>query len=475
MSSYKILPKESASHSIIILKNSLVLKVWLSDSKSKETLALRYERKVYETKINPMLTLDPSLPLLKYTGSSQNITVDELAVFLNVKSVEDLQLLKYSIFIFTQAPGAEYEYDQKLLKIKLASLNTQQLIMLNTYVSKIRLDSMILPYIKFTPLKEMLNTCSTSQLKIYIKQIITGIFNMYNNGLVHNDLHYGNVMIDKNDNVLIFDWDRAYMLGEPNPFLNNIRCLRDGSQLCYASQCNILNKGGYAIDLYKILYYIFKVRRDNDATTILSDIFKVHNRWNDRKIQIKIINKLTKNSFFQENGCTYLQYPDAGMKEIRKQFGTIYEIYAKINPAWKNKRIPRQETLTGLLMYEYTQFAFQKSLVTRTITPQPAIKKIEITKQIPGAIKNKKMVEELKYLKQQLADNKKATYGDLINTRKLLLQYKYGDIVPTKQVNWKGKSPPPPVYITTIMQKNDIRKFGHGKKLDLKKALESLE
>ena len=64
-------------------------------------------------------------------------------------------------------------------------------------------------------------------------------------------------MIVKNEGKnkpLIYDWDRAYIKGIKNDYLNSDPC--EINTLCYHSQCNIFFKDR-PIDFFKILYTFY--------------------------------------------------------------------------------------------------------------------------------------------------------------------------------------------------------------------------
>jgi serine/threonine protein kinase len=325
---FKVLDKSSASPSILIIKKDTypyIMKVWLKKDTSEEANSLRYEDDVYRNNIKPMLDEYPKLGLVNYFGSSESTTAEELAELLGIDSDFGRKIFYDSIYIFKRNPSRAFDYSD----LDLINLSSKIPDM-----TKVELQFIVLPCIKFNTLRDVLKTASTERIIKYTKQLIEVIYHTYAYGVVHNDLHYENVMIDENDNALVFDWDRSYSkTNGDNPMLDKERCADDGSEMCFNSQCNILNDDNYAIDLYKILYYILHFRNMlGDATTILRDVFKiVHSNPDiEKNLQRSLIEKLTENPFFSDrNGCTYLQYPDDDMKFIHKLFGGIDKIYDK--------------------------------------------------------------------------------------------------------------------------------------------------
>ena len=84
--------------------------------------------------------------------------------------------------------------------------------------------------------------------------IVKGIKNLKEKNIAHNDLHSGNIFVqrlpDSTYNTFIYDYDRSYSPAlNNNPLLNNNICRR----LCQSGQCN---KYDNWLDFFKILYYI---------------------------------------------------------------------------------------------------------------------------------------------------------------------------------------------------------------------------
>lgn len=475
---YKILPKNSASPTIMIINKTTnpptIMKIWDSRNVSETAQGLNYELNTYKNVIKPITKKFKDVPLLPHIGNYTNITVKELGDMLNIKTKDSLFIFHLSFHIFLNNNDVQFRYDKESLDYYLKNNSNNVKSPVNN-----RINLIILPYIKFNTLHQKITTCSTDMIISYIKQIVKAITFMYKFNLIHNDLHSGNVMIEEDtDDVLLFDWDRSYIKGFPNPQLDSIRCRKDGSGLCYYSQCNIFNEGGYAIDLYKILSYILE---RSDASYIINKVFKINDRLYDRDRIKRIIKKLTLNNFFMNpiTKCTYLQFPDDKMKEIGEYFGTITEIYMKSKDEYKsipldskiynvytlicNKTIMITEMFNN--KFNFTEVSKpinidnNKLITSSPIYKMPNNKNIRIT---PSMIKDIHKLSKKPYMK--------ATYIDLIKIRNYLDYLKYGPIVNGnyKKIK-KSDIKPTGIIISDIMNDNNIRKYGKAKKIPISK------
>jgi serine/threonine protein kinase len=319
---FKILPKRSASPTIIILNKdkNLIYKCWNANTFTKETEGLEYEKLVYMEKINALLLKYPDLPFLKYIGEAK-VSIKDLATDLGID--ESLPILASAIMLFLDDEDRQNTFSsenlQRFARAKIRYLTRE-------IIDSVTLKMIILPRIEFRTLSDILPIASTNKIIDIIRKIVEGLEVLYRYGVVHNDLHSSNIMIeDKTEKVLIFDWDRAYVKGVDNPQLSNEQC--DG--LCAYGQCNILNPDGYSIDFFKVLCYILKIRsKIGDAVTILTSISKIQ----DTMTAGVVINFMKNNNdcFFKTRGCTYLQFPDSTMEFVKEQFGSITAIQKRI-------------------------------------------------------------------------------------------------------------------------------------------------
>jgi hypothetical protein len=121
----------------------------------------------------------------------------------------------------------------------------------------LNLGSMIFPEINFIKFTDIINNHDPQNPNFIrtegiFKEILKGIYLINQRGLVHNDLHSNNIMIERDTGkVMIYDWDRSYMNGNDNPMLSRDTRIDP----CVNSQCNIFIPGR-PIDLLKILIYV---------------------------------------------------------------------------------------------------------------------------------------------------------------------------------------------------------------------------
>jgi hypothetical protein len=429
---FKVLDKSSASPSILIIKKDTypyIMKVWLKNDTSEEAEALRYEDKVYRKNIKPILKRHPKLGLVNYFGSSESTTAEELAEMLDINTDFGRKIFYNSIYIFQRKPKRACDYSD--FDVINLSYNYKA-----SDMAKVELQFIVLPCIKYNRLFDVLQTASTERIIKYTKQLIEVIYHIYLYGVIHNDLHSGNVMIDENDNVLLFDWDRCYSVNiGDNPFLDKKRCADDGSDLCFNSQCNIFNDYHYAIDLYKVLYYILRIRSEKgDARNILRDVFEItsSNQSSEDTIHKFLIKKLTKNPFFSKDDCTYLQYPDKKMKKIHKLFGGIDKMY--------NRIVEKSENVSYEFKFSSVENAFSKSNNVNIMSNIEKQNKYEHDSNM----KTKNSVSESLDIEKIIKNSKNDMYNK------------------NRNIYLKSTENKPKRWIYDIMEENNIRKYGKG-------------
>jgi hypothetical protein len=449
MYTFNVIKKDSASPTAILTSNingiQTVLKVWIND-KTDESEALIYERNVYEKAILPIVTINSDMHLLKYIGGGSH-TFKELGTLLNIvkpaaKSWRALYTiiacLKNNIPINFLNMEDAYDYYVNNYKSKILFWKDKTILNLN-------LETIALPLIQFNTLEDQVKTVNTTRMISYIEQLVIGINACYKNELVHNDLHDGNVMIQPNDNLLIFDWDRSFYK-TPNPLLNIERCV----DLCGYSQCNIYNNGGYAIDLYKVLYYILINRKDSLA--LLNIVFKIKNRILEPNLIKKIKNILIYSPFFQEKNCTFLQFPDSNMKEVMLNFGDIDEIMFNVFNVFNT---PIVENKNGKLKHLFFWAIIVGIAVTLGYNVIPTFgmnKRKEYDEPVEEKKQNKKGTKVKKELYKpsmqvstkinkliNLPDDK-VTKQDLRDLRHLVMEAKYGPVIDAENLYTIDKS-----------------------------------
>ena len=224
---FQILAKNSASPTLMIIVknegNPYIMKVWSAFDQSNEAKGLSYENMIYEDKVQSLLDSNPELNLLKYVGKATNVTVKELGDKIGLGDTKSWILWKLVFLIYLRDTQRMFNYDKQSLKKYNETHPGIYSELDNVLVANV--NCIMLPYIKFKPLYSLLPTISTNRLKKYIRQLTRTIHAMYSSGLVHNDLHSGNVMVkEDDDNLLIFDWDRAYVTGMDNPQLDSKQC-----------------------------------------------------------------------------------------------------------------------------------------------------------------------------------------------------------------------------------------------------------
>ena len=348
--SYKIIYKKSASPTLLIHdKNAkLVYKVWTPEHiggyydpnnlnnfiQDDEVVdSLRYESRVYE-QINRIIEAQGKqymgfrMPFLKSVGFLHGIGshVNQLATLLNTYTPpvqhnyvvwNGMTHLLFMIYLYIRdqrnppGPGLTTRVNLALTNNSFYRDRFRQFIDptrtpteaapgLGNIREVLSIEYTITEFSKFETFETKLKYASTKDIVSYLQQIVLGIHCLYKHRIVHNDLHFENIMI-ANNRVLIFDWDRTYSkdLGH-NPLLTRDRC----GYMCSHSLCNIYNPNGYAIDLYKILFYVVKSRSTlpgiydisgiynrklhNDCATILADALNIRGRIDYSIINIMI-------------------------------------------------------------------------------------------------------------------------------------------------------------------------------------------
>lgn len=486
--SFRILAKNSASPTLVVIVTPpdnapYVMKVWNAESKTVQEQGLDYERAVYQTQINSILQENPDAPFLKYVEDGCDVTVTQMGEQIGISNEEGWNLWKTVLYIYLNHPFSQFTYDGADIEAYSKRHRDIKKPEVLDRVNNIRLKCIMLPFVKFRSLSAMVRSVSTARLFKYVKQIIRGIKMIYDKGVVHNDLHLGNIMIEeKSDNVLIFDWDRSYVKGINNPLLNPdgpyLRRVDCCTGRCSSSQCNVFSEGGYSTDLYKVLYYILRYRHD-DKYTLLKNVFHVYNRTRSPLKQSKIVKKLTENAFFKANGCTYLQCPDKKMKYVHFQFGTIDEVYIKSQaPEEENKAIPvinhMRKAFTSTIGYlakaegsHGVGFSFKRPVTFRKTTLLSGESSLKLSDPLEKLMYNIKqtnsIAKQINYLKN--VPENKATFKDLMAARSTVKYLTEGSIIKSPVIMVKGSPDPPLEYITSIIQKNDLRKYGKGQKL----------
>jgi hypothetical protein len=329
---YKILSKDSASPSLLVLtgdgrrdmcpriveegkyfSEGLAVKTWCRTDgddfnkrhRTDEEKALEYEKKIYTRKIKPIMDLNeedidnPSeyVPILRYIGDDDDCsTVETLIRFIGIDLESDSpevlaqRDLLYLAFYVTDAivrdPGFEayikpinfmmVEFYRKFFGY-LTEAGKERFRVKFPNIRYWKIGALLLPRTKFRTFDEYFGYSSQSSL---FQQVVKGLYMVNKAGVVHNDLHCGNIMIKKNVDgvepvrkVMIYDWDRGY---SPDLGPNELLDTSTDTGLCAMSQCNLFMEQR-PIDLLKILRYVADSR--DDFFDILQNGLKLQNNF----------------------------------------------------------------------------------------------------------------------------------------------------------------------------------------------------
>jgi hypothetical protein len=246
---------------------SIAIKVWINRSPNQliQEKAVEYEKQVYEGVIRPLFQEQKEPPFLKYLGSDDGLlNITTLATFIGAQRRDCLTLLKLAfcvLNVFSNDPLSRKTFLETGGVINLMSTdfyrNFFTIFRFNWDDIQLitPLKGLLFPEIKFVKFSDIIGNPQVS-INIF-REILKGLYMINKKRLVHNDLHIGNVMIQRDTGrVMIYDWDRAYcpVLGE-NPILD----IETSRGLCKYSQCNKF-LDARPIDLLKFLIYLTDVK-----------------------------------------------------------------------------------------------------------------------------------------------------------------------------------------------------------------------
>jgi hypothetical protein len=205
-------------------------------------------------------------------------------------------------------------------------------------------------------LDSLATTLTNNEYAIITYHIIYTLYILYINKVYHLDMIFGNVLIrylgdmpegEKIAGILIYDWDRSYQKGLPNPILGTNPCFKEsenehGSFLCSQSQCNIFFENGRPVDLIRFLKCFIIIRRTDLVILLLKSCLKI----NSDEACEKIVNGLNKgNAYFLEKkddaNCSLLfkENLDPEFEEAVKLIGSWEEIAERLD--FKTKAIEK--------------------------------------------------------------------------------------------------------------------------------------
>ena len=237
---------------------------------SLECRALEYERDVYR-RLDSVVR-DNNYTLTPILSDSENSTIDGLAHLLNNFKTTDpnYRLFAYMFFkwlVNPQEPNKLFDYNKAILESNNLSAATAGLI--KFIYNNLTFSCIMTPVImgdNVTTFDRFIsntkdNITNGTSIDVVMRNfcdvfsnVVKGIKNLKEKNIAHNDLHSGNIFVqrfpDDTYNTFIYDYDRSYSPAlNNNPLLNNNICRR----LCQSGQCN---KYDNWLDFFKILYYI---------------------------------------------------------------------------------------------------------------------------------------------------------------------------------------------------------------------------
>ena len=494
--SFYILPKNSASPTLIIVNRAVepptVVKLWQvhpEEAKVKDVIkrqgkALKYEQRIYKDKIFAIKKEEEKAPLLHYIGDGcirETDIIDYLKIGENEKAKIYLRLV---LFRYTLDNESKAEYNKAETYDKIDNFiftNFPEI----SQVSVLEFSCIILPYIECVTFSDVLRVETTDNVIRVFREIIKGIYLLYTNRVVHNDLHPGNIMIENDTgNVLIYDWDRAYSpdIGE-NPLLDsdvcNTRPLR-----CRESQCNLFQPAfqppGYAIDFYKILFYICS-RRKADIEYILTGIGLQNDLMDNGYYLYQLVRHALTNhknkGFFMIDGenedelCSWLQKPEldiAGlMLELANSLGDIDTILGKVILQEKEESGEAVGVSVGFALSGISGRLEEGTEIQPQISRQKALyfKNDFLTPKQTGSI------DLIKKMKKTQTELEKPLSADAYNTpigkailyrarmRKQRLEHNKLPLPPVGKKQTVPTEELKPVSIAEILEMNEVRKY----------------
>jgi hypothetical protein len=206
--------------------------------------ALDYETKIYKSTIRRIMKADKNNPFLRYVGSAETTTPSEIYRLINGDDDSDVLEFYCTLAQYLQSGRDSYEYS-KLGQMKHRKSNLP-------LIEQVNFSCVLLPQQSIACFDNLIKTPDTQAVIMSLAKICDGIKQMYDNRLTHNDLHAGNILVSGNQ-VKIYDFDRAYLDGDPNPSLSS-DCKEGVCGL--GSACNIYHPNYYCIDFYKIISYL---------------------------------------------------------------------------------------------------------------------------------------------------------------------------------------------------------------------------
>ena len=280
--------------------------------------AMKYEKLIYERLLDVPVVNSKITPMIG--NSVCQFSFIDLANIMGITHYDP----DYNAFLYVfanfitdvAAPQPGFDYN--------AVPNQSHLNYMRMIETQVKFECIILPYINDMStlqnyflnanvyMQNNINVQSARLLYSYnmykvLYSVYEGIAVLQNHDIVHNDLHFGNILVQDIGNTFIFDFDRSYCqaLLVDNPMLNNDPC----SFLCRFGQCSRYSP---FTDCLKIMHGIIQVF-DTSANRAVSDIgldiiFRVLFLGQQDQVIRDIINMLRQNQFLTDSvtNCCYI-------------------------------------------------------------------------------------------------------------------------------------------------------------------------
>jgi hypothetical protein len=230
---------------------------------NRKCQGLNYERTVYQ-RLDGIRNNNDPYTIVPMLAETNNVSILNLSRLLNMNITDpDYRLFVFILCSFLQNPNIPQQgFDYNMARIQLANISDITRRVIDFIGRNVTFSCIIIPVIRapvfHTILQNLKIPAFTQNLMqqfcgIFVN-IVRGIQNLKQRNISHNDLHSGNIFVqrrlDGTFNTYIFDFDRSYspMLGD-NPLLNSDICART----CNINQCNRYDNW---LDFFKILHYV---------------------------------------------------------------------------------------------------------------------------------------------------------------------------------------------------------------------------
>ena len=322
---------------------------WTTGLHKKQVEALKYENEIYRILQNKEHT--PKYTLTPLLSDSKKFKINNFSKLLGITDPYEYNLFVYIFYIWLKDPNMpdiKFEYNIPYHKMTLEDINIIQYIENNFTFSYIMTP--LIP--NANTFQDVMESVITSKINLntimnnfcdIFSNIIRGISIINKKNITHNDLHSNNIFVvnlpnNHGINTFIYDYDRSYYEGYPNPVLNNNTCVDP----CASSQCNIYD---YWLDFFKILHYTFRITSQPFKLLLLSIITdKNIENIEINKLFLQFIDLMTHNQFLKygsekETGkCSWYWDNNEGIVYIRENIKKLLESYEKVIERLENSK-----------------------------------------------------------------------------------------------------------------------------------------